>query len=50
MIGFGGIEVIVFEDVEEGEKTAVDPSSTLFHEIGMCFHGICSGTCIGYIF
>jgi len=31
MFWFHGIEIVVFEDVEEGKEGAIDPSSSLFH-------------------
>ena len=40
MLGFHCVEVVIFVDVEEGEETAVDPSTTLFHQVLVILHGI----------
>lgn len=41
MFGLHCVEVIVLVDVEESEETAVDPSTTLFHQVLVVLHGIC---------
>ena len=35
-----GIEVVVSKDVEKSEETAVDPTTTLLHQVLMILHGI----------
>jgi hypothetical protein len=47
MAGLHGVEVVVFVDVEEGEETAVDPSTTLLHQVLVVLHRIGFGNCIG---
>ena len=46
MLGIHDIEIIVLQDIEKSEKTAVDPTTSLFHQILMRFHGICFCNCI----
>ena len=41
MFGLHCVEVIVLVDVEESEETAVDPSTTLLHQVLVVLHGIC---------
>lgn len=44
MLGLHDIKVIIFPDVQKGKETAINPSTTLFHQIFMIFHriGICN--------
>jgi len=49
MFGFHSIEVVVSEHIQEGEHTAIDPSSTLFHEILVSFHGVSLGDGIRHV-
>jgi hypothetical protein len=49
VVGLGGIEVVVLEDVEESEQGRVDPSSTLLHQIGVGLHGIRAGPSIRHV-
>ena len=50
VLGFDCVEVVVFEDVEKGEKTAVYPSPPLFHQIFVAFHRVCPRSSIGHVF
>lgn len=43
------VEVIVLEDIEEGEERTVDPSASLLHQILVVFHWICLGDSIRYV-
>ena len=49
MFGLHGVEVVIFPDVKEGEETAVDPSSALFHQVLVVFHGVCLCNGIGHV-
>lgn len=49
VFGLHGVEVVVLVDVEEGEETAVDPSTTLLHQVLMIFHGICLRNSIWHV-
>ena len=50
VFGFHGVEVVVSQDIEEGEERTVDPSSPLLHQILVGFHGICLGDGIWNVF
>ena len=47
---FWCVEIVVFEDIKKSKKTAVYPSSSLFHQIHVTFHWICPCTCVRNVF
>ena len=49
MVRLAGVEVVVLEDVQEGEETAVDPSPSLLHQILVALHRVCPGPSVGNV-
>ncbi len=47
--GLDGVEVVVFEDVEEGEQTAVDPSAALLHQVLVALHRVRPCPCVRHV-